>query len=112
MGHQLYTALRRLLGFDSSYKLHLDVACCGVPITAALTIGQRARLAGQQAAGGGLSAQRINSRLKDSFACESVWVQGHAKVRCHAMFAVLAISVDALMRFMLFEHELGGLTGL
>lgn len=44
--------------------------------------------------------ERINSRLKDSFACDSVWVKGHTKVLCHTMFAVLALSVDALMRLM------------
>lgn len=48
--------------------------------------------------------ERANSRLKDSFACNSVWVKGHRKVLCHAMFAVLALSVDALMRLMLFEQ--------
>ena len=45
--------------------------------------------------------ERANSRLKDSYACNSVWVKGHAKVLCHTMFAVLALSVDALMRPML-----------
>jgi hypothetical protein len=50
--------------------------------------------------------ERANSRLKDGFACDAVWVKGHSKVLCHAMFAVLALSVDALMRLMLFEPAL------
>ena len=143
------------------YKLHLDVACCGVPITAALTSASvhdnqlsvpLARLSAQRVTslsalmdaaydsealralerdlghvpivainGRGRSepptldaaekkrfgvrtvVERVNGRLKDSFACNSVWVKGHAKVLCHTMFAVLALSVDALMRLMLFE---------
>jgi hypothetical protein len=145
------------------YKLHLDVACCGVPIAAALTsasvhdnqasvplaglsaqrvtslytlmdaaydsealreferslghvpiiaINSRGRLspptlddAQLKRFGERTAVERAYSRLKDSFACDSVWVKGHAKVLCHAMFAVLALSVDALMRLMLFEHE-------
>lgn len=144
------------------YKLHLDVACCGVPITAALTSASvhdnqlsvpLARLSAQRVTslytlmdaaydseslrqcerdlghvpivainsrgraepptldaaekkrfGVRTVVERANSRLKDSFACNSVWVKGHRKVLCHAMFAVLALSVDALMRLMLFEQ--------
>lgn len=151
------------------YKLHLDVACCGVPITAALTsasvqdsqvsvplaalsaqrvtslyalmdaaydsqalrqfernlghvpiiaINSRGRLspptldaAEHKRFGERTAVERINSRLKDSFACDSVWVKGHAKVLCHAMFAVLALSVDALTRLMLFEQEPQTLAG-
>lgn len=48
--------------------------------------------------------ERINSRLKDSFGCGSMWVKGHAKVLCHTSFAVLAVSVDALMRLMLYQE--------
>jgi hypothetical protein len=143
------------------YKLHLDVACCGVPITAALTSASvhdnqlsvpLARLSAQRVTslyalmdaaydseplrqlerdlghvpivainprgraepptldaaqrkrfGVRTVVERINSRLKDGFACDAIWVKGHSKVLCHAMFAVLALSVDALMRLMLFE---------
>ena len=146
------------------YKLHLDVACCGVPITAVLT---SASVHDNQASVplAGLSAQRvtslytlmdaaydseplrqlerelghvpivainargrehppildqaektrfgertvverINSRLKDGFGCASMWVKGHAKVLCHTSFAVLAVSVDALMRLMLDQPPL------
>lgn len=143
------------------YKLHLKVACCGVPITAALTSASvhdsqlsvpLARLSAQRvtslyalmdaaydseplhqlerdlghvpnrghqpprpcsAAYPGCRAtqticvrtvvERINSRLKDGFACDAIWVKGHSKVLYHAMFAVLALSVDALMSLMLFE---------
>lgn len=143
------------------YKLHLDVACCGVPITAALTsasvydnqvsvplarlsarrvtslytlmdaaydseplrqlerdlghvpivaINPRGReqpptldVAQRKRFGERTVVERINSRLKDSFGCASMWVKGHAKVLCHTMFAVLAVSVDALMRLMLYQ---------
>ena len=50
--------------------------------------------------------ERTNSRLKDSFGCGAMWVKGHAKVLCHTTFAVLAVSVDALMRLMLHEYSL------
>ena len=146
------------------YKLHLDVACCGVPITAALTSASvydnqvsvpLARLSAQRVTslytlmdaaydsealrqlerelghvpivainsrgrahpptldaaekkrfGERTVVERINSRLKDSFGCGSMWVKGHAKVLCHTTFAVLAVSVDALMRLMLYEDPL------
>lgn len=143
------------------YKLHLDVACCGVPITAALTsasvydnqvsvplarlsagrvtslytlmdaaydseplrqlerelghvpivaINSRGRenppmldAAEKKRFDERTVVERINSRLKDGFGCASMWVKGHAKVLCHTMFAVLAVSVDALMRLMLYQ---------
>jgi K+-transporting ATPase c subunit len=143
------------------YKLHLDVACCGVPITAVLTSASvydnqvsvpLARLSAQRVTslytlmdaaydseplrqlerelghvpivainsrgrenpptldaaekkrfGERTVVERVNSRLKDSFGCASMWVKGHAKVLCHTTFAVLAVSVDALMRLMLYQ---------
>jgi K+-transporting ATPase c subunit len=143
------------------YKLHLDVACCGVPITAVVTSASvydnqvsvpLARLSAQRVKslytlmdaaydseplrqlerelghvpivainsrgrenpptldaaekkrfGERTVVERINSRLKDSFGCASMWVKGHAKVLCHTTFAVLAVSVDALMRLMLYQ---------
>ena len=146
------------------YKLHLDVACCGVPITAALTSASvydnqvsvpLARLSAQRVTslytlmdaaydsealrqlerelghvpivainsrgrenpptldeaekkrfGERTVVERINSRLKDGFGCASMWVKGHAKVLCHTSFAVLAVSVDALMRLMLYQDAL------
>jgi K+-transporting ATPase c subunit len=146
------------------YKLHLDVACCGVPISAALTSASvydnqvsvpLARLSAQRVTslytlmdaaydseplrqlerelghvpivainsrgrehppmldpaqkkrfGERTVVERINSRLKDSFGCGSMWVKGHAKVLCHTTFAVLAVSVDALMRLMLHQDPL------
>ena len=154
------------------YKLHLDVACCGVPITAALTSASvydnqvsvpLARLSAQRVTslytlmdaaydsealrqlerelghvpivainsrgrahpptldaaekkrfGERTVVERINSRLKDGFGCGSTWVKGHAKVLCHTTFAVLAVSVDALMRLMLYQdpmEDIGQLTG-
>ena len=146
------------------YKLHLDAACCGVPITAALTSASvydnqvsvpLARLSAQRVTslytlmdavydsqalrqlerelghvpmvainsrgrthpptldaaekkrfGERTVVERINSRLKDSFGCRSMWVKGHTKVLCHTTFAVLAVSVDALIRLMLCEDPL------
>ena len=50
--------------------------------------------------------ERINSRLKNSFGCGSMWIKGHAKVLCHTTFAVLAVNVSALMRLMLYRKLL------
>ncbi len=42
--------------------------------------------------------ERSNARLKDEFGARHVRVRGHAKVCCHLMFGVLALTVDQLMR--------------
>ena len=44
------------------------------------------------------SAERVNSALKDSYGGRSVRVRGHAKVLCHLMFGILALTVEQLMR--------------
>lgn len=43
------------------------------------------------------SAERVNSRLKDEFGGRVVRVRGHAKVACHLMFGILALTADALL---------------
>lgn len=42
------------------------------------------------------SAERVNSRLKDEFGGRMVRVRGHAKVSCHLMFGILALTSEAL----------------
>jgi Transposase DDE domain/Transposase domain (DUF772) len=44
------------------------------------------------------SAERVNARLKDEFGARNLWVRGDAKVFCHLMFGVLALTIDQLMR--------------
>jgi hypothetical protein len=44
------------------------------------------------------AAERVNSRIKDDFGGRQVRVRGHAKVLCHLMFGVLALTIDQLMR--------------
>jgi Transposase DDE domain/Transposase domain (DUF772) len=44
------------------------------------------------------TAERVNARLKDEFGGRFVRVRGHAKVMCHLMFGILALTVDQLMR--------------
>ena len=44
------------------------------------------------------AAERVNGHLKDDFGGRYVRVRGHAKVFCHLMFGVLALSIDQLMR--------------
>ncbi len=46
------------------------------------------------------TVERINGRLKDEFGGRTVRVRGHAKVMCHLMFGILALTVDQLMRFL------------
>lgn len=43
-------------------------------------------------------AEGVNGRLKDEFGGRYVRVRGHAKVMCHLMFGILALTVDQLMR--------------
>ncbi len=42
--------------------------------------------------------ERSNARLKDEFGARHVRVRGHAKVLCHLMFGVLALTAGQLMR--------------
>lgn len=44
------------------------------------------------------TVERANSALKDNHTGRSVRVRGHAKVFCHLMFGVLAITVEQLLR--------------
>ena len=44
------------------------------------------------------AAERVNSALKDSYGGRSVRVRAHAKVFCHLMFGILALTVEQLMR--------------
>ena len=44
------------------------------------------------------SAERVNSALKDTYGARFVRVRGHAKVLCHLMFGVLALTVEQLFR--------------
>lgn len=45
------------------------------------------------------TVERVNGRLKDEFGGRMLRVRGHAKVMCHLMFGILALTVDQLMRF-------------
>jgi hypothetical protein len=45
------------------------------------------------------TVERANARIKDEFGGRSVRVRGHAKVMCHLMFGIVALTVDQLMRF-------------
>jgi len=44
------------------------------------------------------SAERVNGALKDRHGGRFVRVRGHAKVLCHLMFGILALTVEQLMR--------------
>lgn len=45
------------------------------------------------------TVERVNARLKDEFGGRFVRVRGNAKVMCHLMFGVLALTADQLLRF-------------
>jgi len=38
------------------------------------------------------TVERVNGRLKDEFGAHAVRVRGHAKVMCHLMFGILALT--------------------
>jgi len=44
------------------------------------------------------TSERANGRLKDEFGGRMVRVRGHAKIMCHLMFGVLALTADQLMK--------------
>lgn len=46
------------------------------------------------------TAERANTRLKDEFGGNHVWVRGATKVMSHLMFGVLVLSVDQFMRLL------------
>jgi hypothetical protein len=45
------------------------------------------------------SVERVNGRLKDKFGGRMVRVRGHAKVMCHLMFGILALTANQLLGF-------------
>ena len=46
------------------------------------------------------TVERVYGRLKDEFGGRQVRVRGHAKVLCHLMFGIVALTVSQLMRLL------------
>jgi len=44
------------------------------------------------------TVERVNGRLKDEFGGRHLRVRGHAKVMCHLMFGILALTADQFIR--------------
>ena len=44
------------------------------------------------------TVERVNARLQDEFGGRTVRVRGHAKVMCHLMFGIVALTVDQILR--------------
>ncbi len=66
---------------------------------------QRCRLVGHQVAEKSRykersTVERVNARLKDEFGGRTVRVRGPAKVMCHLMFGILALTCNQLMCFL------------
>lgn len=47
------------------------------------------------------AAERVNGRLKDEFGGRFIRVRGHAKIMCHLMFGLLALTADQLMQLVM-----------
>ena len=45
-------------------------------------------------------AERVNSQLKDNFGGSLIRVKGHAKIMCHLMFGLLALTIDHSLRLL------------
>lgn len=45
------------------------------------------------------TVERVNSQLKDAFGGRMIRVKGHAKVFCHLMFGILALTVNQMLTF-------------
>ena len=46
-------------------------------------------------------AERVNSQLKDNFGGSLIRVKGHAKIMCHLMFGLLALTIDQSLRLLI-----------
>ncbi len=46
------------------------------------------------------SVERVNARLKDDFGGRFVRVRGNAKVACHIMFGLMALSAEQIWRLL------------
>ena len=46
------------------------------------------------------TVERVKGRLKDEFGDRQVRVRGHAKVLCHLMFGIVALTVSQLLRLL------------
>ncbi len=46
------------------------------------------------------TVERVNARLKDEFGGRVVRVRGPAKVMCHLMFGILALTANQMMCFL------------
>ena len=44
------------------------------------------------------TVERVNGRLKDEFGAAMVRVRGNAKVMCHLMFGIVALTADQILR--------------
>ena len=47
------------------------------------------------------TAELTSDRLRDKFSGRNVRVKGNAKVMCHLIFGLLALTVDQLMRIII-----------
>ena len=45
------------------------------------------------------TVERVNGRIKDEFGGRTVRVRGNAKVMCHLMFGIVALTIDQCLRF-------------
>jgi hypothetical protein len=75
-------------------KAEMEAEACGRQI-AGYKLAEQVRYNERSA------AERVNARLKDEFGGRNVRVRGHAKVLCHLMFGVLALTCDQLMRLII-----------
>lgn len=45
------------------------------------------------------AVERVDVRLKDEFVGRMLHIRGHARVMCHLMFGILALTANQLMTF-------------
>jgi len=76
------------------YKLHIDAAENKVCATIHLQPAEAVRYNECS------TVERVNACLKDEFGGRFVRGRGHAKVMCHLMFGVLALTADQFMRML------------
>ena len=83
---------------DLKAQGHIDTACRRRRAEARRRKNLGFQLAEQVRYNERTAGERVNGRLKDEFGGRHVRVRGAAKVMCHCMFGVLALTADQLVR--------------
>jgi hypothetical protein len=89
---QVSTELNHVAIIDTKSPPRISQLPCRIKKKAEMSPAQKLRFRERT------TAERVNARLKDEFGASHIYVRGGKKVAAHLMFAVLALTVDQLLR--------------